>query len=313
MNKNKKKKTHSYEWLGEYRDFFWNEDFLELMARRWRLNSASSMADIGSGLAHWSRLLFKYLKQPARLTGVDIEEEYVKDATAVFKKSYPEVTDDQIRFVRGDANKLQLNSDSFDVVTCQTLLIHLKDPRKALQEMVRIAKPGGIIICAEPSNIFENMEFSTITREQSPEEVVEKFEFLYRNERGRILNGQGDVSFGDILPGLFWEVGLEDIRVYMSDKPMPMFPPYSTKEQKALLSQWKAWKDGEEGFWNREKMSNNARLGGATEEFIKSQWEKFEKEYSRVWSAIEKSTYYTAGGSVTYLVSGRKVRTKIGT
>ena len=40
---------HSAEFFGEQRDFWWNRDFLALMATRWRLHEASSLADIGHG------------------------------------------------------------------------------------------------------------------------------------------------------------------------------------------------------------------------------------------------------------------------
>ena len=62
----KSDEAHSSDQFGEQRDFWWNRDFLDLMARRWRLSEASSLADIGCGLCHWSRLLYPYLRKPAR-------------------------------------------------------------------------------------------------------------------------------------------------------------------------------------------------------------------------------------------------------
>src|SRR5512136_1972590 len=73
-------RPHSAEQFGPQRDFWWNRDFLDLMAARWRLREASSLADIGCGLCHWSRLLYPYLRAPARLVGVDREERWVVEA-----------------------------------------------------------------------------------------------------------------------------------------------------------------------------------------------------------------------------------------
>lgn len=70
---------HSAEWFGDQRDFWWNRDFLDLMAARWRLREAASLADIGCGLGHWSRLLYPYLAQSARLAGVDREPRWVAE------------------------------------------------------------------------------------------------------------------------------------------------------------------------------------------------------------------------------------------
>ena len=52
---------HSADYFTSARDFWWNQDFLRLLAERWRLGSARSLADIGCGIGHWSRLLFPHL------------------------------------------------------------------------------------------------------------------------------------------------------------------------------------------------------------------------------------------------------------
>ena len=38
---------------GEWRDIWWNQDFLELMARRCRVENVSSVLDVGCGAGHW--------------------------------------------------------------------------------------------------------------------------------------------------------------------------------------------------------------------------------------------------------------------
>jgi len=71
---------HSEDQFGPQRDFWWNEDFLPLLARRWRLHEASSLADVGCGAGHWSRLLYPFLRRPARLVAVDQESRWVAEA-----------------------------------------------------------------------------------------------------------------------------------------------------------------------------------------------------------------------------------------
>ena len=61
---NRHMELHSAVQFGKQRDFWWHRDFLDLMALRWKLADASSIADIGCGLGHWSRLLYRYLKAP---------------------------------------------------------------------------------------------------------------------------------------------------------------------------------------------------------------------------------------------------------
>ncbi len=67
---NNDEKGHSEEYFSEYRDHWWNKDFLELMARRWNLDSYSSLLDVGCGEFHWSRLLAPFLDSPD-IVGVD--------------------------------------------------------------------------------------------------------------------------------------------------------------------------------------------------------------------------------------------------
>ena len=38
--------------------------------------------------------------------------------------------------------------------------MHLEEPGKALAEMKRIVKPGGIVICMEPDNLSNSMRVS---------------------------------------------------------------------------------------------------------------------------------------------------------
>jgi len=85
---------HSAECFGEQRDFWWHRDFLDLMAARWCLREASSLADIGCGLCHWSRKLYPYLRAPARFAGVDREARWVAEAPEHFRRSFPTVAPD---------------------------------------------------------------------------------------------------------------------------------------------------------------------------------------------------------------------------
>ena len=91
-------KPHSAEHFGEQRDYWWNRDFLDLMSKRWRLEDVSSLADIGCGVGHWSRLLYPYLKHPARLTAVDREPQWVREAQANFRRVFPEVPPELVSF-----------------------------------------------------------------------------------------------------------------------------------------------------------------------------------------------------------------------
>lgn len=66
------------------------------------------------------------------------------------KLSRPENRDiKNIKLVEGDAHKLPFNDNSFDVVYTVTFLQELPDQNRALKEMKRVLKPGGILAVSE--------------------------------------------------------------------------------------------------------------------------------------------------------------------
>ena len=299
---------HSAEYLGAQRDFWWNRDFLDLMATRWRLREASSLADIGCGLGHWSRLLYGYLRAPARLAGVDREAQWIAATPRHFQRAFPEVASGLVTFHQGDACALPLPDASFDAVTCQTLLMHLPEPMDALREMLRILRPGGLLVCVEPNNLWNYLTFTSLTEDDPVEGLVRRFEFWLRQHRGRIAAGQGNHSIGDLLPGMFSQLGLAEIDVYQADRPASLFPPYATPAQKALLEQAQQWRDSATGPWDKEALQKFFLLGGGDEAFFNRALIEVIENYHGEQQAVAMGTFHSAGGGVNYLVSGRKPR-----
>ena len=299
-------KPHSAEFFGEQRDFWWNRDFLDLMARRWRLDEVSSLADIGCGVGHWSRLLYSYLRPHARLAGVDREPRWVAEAAENFRRAFPGVSPDLYSFHEGDATKLPLPDESFDTVTCQTVLMHLADPKAALREMLRILRPGGLLICVEPNNMLNLMAPSSITDDEPVEVIVRRFEFWLRQHRGRMAAGEGNHSIGELLPGYFAELGLRDIAVHQADRPAPLFPPYATADQKALIEQEREWYASAAGPWDRNALRRLTLLGGGTEELFETAFTELIQKFRREQEAIDAGTIHAANGVLSFLVSARK-------
>lgn len=297
---------HSAEQFGPQRDFWWHRDFLDLMARRWRLGEAASLADIGCGPCHWSRLLYPYLRSPARFAGLDRDAAWVARGEQSFRRAFPNVAPELLTFAQGDATQIPLPDDSFDVVTCQTVLMHLPRPLDALGKMLRILRPGGLLICVEPSNLWNYMTMSSLTPDDSTESLVRQFEFWLRCHRGRIQMGQGDHNIGDLLPGCFAQAGLKDIAVHQSDRAAALFPPYDTPEQRALLEQQAAWKETAAGPWNREELRRLVLAGGGTVELFEDVFAELVEKHEREQHAIASGTFHAANGAITYLVSGRK-------
>jgi ubiquinone/menaquinone biosynthesis C-methylase UbiE len=299
-------KLHSAEHFGPQRDFWWNRDFLDLMAKRWRLNEASSLADIGCGLCHWSRLLYPHLKQPARLAAVDREPRWVSEAERLFRQAFPSAATELLELKQGDATNIPLPSNQFDVATCQTVLMHLTAPMQGVREMMRIVRPGGLVICVEPNNFWNYMGFTSLTATEPTEVLVRRFEFWLRYHRGKIADGAGDHSIGDLLPGYFAQAGLAEIEVYLSDRAHALFPPYDSPGQRANLEQDEVWRKSETGPWQREELRRRVLAGGGTEDLFEGVFGELITKFNREQEAVAAATFHTGGGGVAYIVSGRK-------
>jgi ubiquinone/menaquinone biosynthesis C-methylase UbiE len=302
----KQPEPHSADQFGPQRDFWWNQDFLALMAARWRLGEVSSLADIGCGMGHWSRLLYPWLHHPARLIGIDREARWVREASTIFRKVHPEAPPGLIAFGQGDAAALPLADNRFEVVTCQTLLMHLERPLDALQEMRRVLRPGGLLVCVEPSNLWNRLAFNSITAEEPIASVTKRFEFWLRYQRGKMKAGQGDDSIGDLLPGIFAQIGMREIMVYQSDRAFACYPPYDTPAQKCLLEQERHWQATQTGPWNRDEVRRRVLLGGAQPSEFDELFDELVEQARRQDDAIAQRNFHAAWGGLTYLVSGRK-------
>ena len=278
------------------------------MAARWRLSEATSLADIGCGLCHWSRLLYPYLKAPARFAGVDREPRWVAQAEQRFREAFPQVPADLITFPQGDAASIPLPNDSFDVVTCQTVLMHLARPTDALREMLRILRPGGLLVCVEPNNLWNYLSFNSLTAAEPVELIVRRFEFWLRYHRGMHAAGLGDHTIGDLLPGYFAAAGLQDILVHQSDRVAALFPPYDATGQQALLQQEQQSHGSGTGPWNRAELRRHVLGGGGAEEFFDRVFAELLEKFIQEQEAIAAGSFHAALGGITYLVSGRKKR-----
>src|SRR5687768_16077116 len=123
---------HSALYMSDGRDLWWNEDFLALIASRVDLARATRVLDCGAGQGHWTRTIARFLPRGAEVIGIEREAEWVARASASTNAVGADVS---LSFQQGDVNALPFDANSFDVVTCQTLLIHLPDPRTVVREM----------------------------------------------------------------------------------------------------------------------------------------------------------------------------------
>lgn len=141
---------HSEAYFGAYRDFWWNADFLQLLGARLQLHDCRRVLDVVSGLGHWTRLLLPLLAADAELSLIDRDPKWVQASQAW--SNQPAYSSRAFDARHGSADALPYADASFDLVTCQTLLIHVSNPSAVLDEMRRVLAPGGLLLCVEPDN-----------------------------------------------------------------------------------------------------------------------------------------------------------------
>jgi hypothetical protein len=91
--------------------------------------------------------------------------------------------------------------------------------------MIRVTRPGGLVLAAEPNNLARALVRDTLTFRGPADLTLALARFQLVCERGKEALGEGNNSIGDLLPGLFQTGGLVDIRVFLNDKASPVLPP----------------------------------------------------------------------------------------
>lgn len=298
-----------YSWLvgfeGDWRDTWWSRDFLELVARRLDLAAVRAVVDVGSGVGHWGRTLLPWLHPEATLIGVDREPSFVEQAAA---QAEARGLAGRASYRQGVAEALPLPDASVDLVTCQTVLIHVADASRAIAEMRRVLRPGGLLLAAEPNNFAEKATMLVAAPGLSRAEKLALLELEAICQDGKRALGRGDSSVGEHLPGLFHDAGLTDIRVCQSEKSAALIPPYDSREQREDLRQMLEWIDG--GVWlgaggTREATQELYLAGGGDPAAFEAMWALAMRE-AQAWKKAVLGRELAASRGVTfYLASGR--------
>jgi ubiquinone/menaquinone biosynthesis C-methylase UbiE len=299
----KNRRGHSEEQFTEERNHWFNPDFLDLMARRWDLNEYSTLLDVGAGLCHWSKLLVPYLKPQRHVTAIDNDAKWAQGNAEIVR--FFDKHQASVAFQKGDAHALPFADNSFDVVTCQTVLIHLKNPNLALKEMMRVVKKGGIVICSEPSNRIQALLQDTSNQDDDIDEVLDRVKQNLAFEKFKMHQNHGNNSFGDLLTGTMNALGFRDIKSFMNDKLVSIYPPYDSEEQQAKINTYLKWGKSESELIEFENDYQKALQADNYTEFLKNYTPL--SATNKVVMRLKDQTYSSGGAALLYLISGKKL------
>jgi SAM-dependent methyltransferase len=176
--------AHLYERIKRYTasDEQW---FLGLpLARALELVPAPLVLDVATGTGRLPRALLRQPPFEGRVIGLDLSRRMLRQAvreTVQFK--------DRLTFIWQDARHLPFDDDTFDGVTCLEALEFTPDPREILAELVRVLRPGGVLLVSNrvgwdakllPGRAFPRDEFEQVLREFPLERVrVQRWQMDY--------------------------------------------------------------------------------------------------------------------------------------
>lgn len=294
--------SHSAEWFGDTRDHWWHADSLARLVERMGASTVRRVLDVGCGVGHWGRTIASVLAETVALEGIDREPAWVEKAT---EKANALGLGDRFRYRRGSADALPFEDDTFDLVTCQTVLIHVPDAAKAVREMVRVTRPGGVVLLAEPNNaVWPILE--SVVLGASPDVTGQLLRFHAYCMLGKKLRGEGDEYVGESMPSLLLGAGLGSIEIRMNDRVAPMIPPYETAAEQAQAEESIDLDARDLCVWNHDDTRTRFLAGGGPDAEFESLWQLAMGQRRRVAEAMRAKTYASSGGGMFYVGWGRK-------
>ena len=153
------------------------------------------MLDVGCGFGLESLRLARLVRPGGRVAGIDKSADFIREAEARAAQAKLTAT-----FEVADAEALPFADAAFDVTRAERLLVYLPDPKRALEEMRRVTRPGGTVTAIEP-------DFGT-----------NAINLADRDLARRVLDHECDTNIPHgwlvrDLRGLMEDVGLRDIEI----------------------------------------------------------------------------------------------------
>ncbi len=218
------------EYLAATRRLYHNEDYWRFLIRDvWRLGEAPvRVIDFGCGYGWGGFFLLPMLPAGSSYFGFDISEPLLRQGRDWFGKAGLNAT-----LARGDVTAAPVADGGFDLAFAHAVLMHQPDPAVALGEMIRVTRPGGLVIACDSNQTAVNALLhvhETEEQERTPLALWQKTKAYWRRTHGP------DANQGLKTPVLMRQAGLMDIGARISDAVSLSFPPIDTPEKERVLA-----------------------------------------------------------------------------
>jgi len=294
------------ERLIDQRRFMWHEDTIRKLAAWLNLRPGMTLVDVGCGLGYLGYTCWPFFGQGGIYFGVDVSLKLAREAAEAAGEW---AVGGEAVFAAGDAYGLPLSDNFADLVMCQAVLMHLENPRLALSEMIRVAKPGGMIMCIEPDHLsgWLSKPYLSLPQVDIDVELLLRKVHLISN-KGRIKLGRGDNSIGSKLPSLMRDLGLRDIDVRLNDKVGLLMPPYESTHDRNVIRQLRKRFLNRRTFELEMKMREEEFLAGGGDPQEYERYREIESRTNRVLrQQIESGEYSACFALFVYIMTGRKL------
>jgi len=160
----------------------WSRRLAPLLVQFSAVAGRDSVLDVGSGAGALAFALAEAIPS-VRVTGVDPSGAYVRDAQA-------RTPSDRVRFLVGDARALGFPNATYDKTLSLLVMNFIPDSAKALREMIRVTRPGGIV-AASVWDYGEGMEMLRVFWDEA---VALDSAVAARDERNMPLCRRGELA-----------------------------------------------------------------------------------------------------------------------
>lgn len=136
-----------YDFMNSIISFNQHKVWRKNVMKKMKVSRGSSALDVCCGTGDWTYALAEKSGRSGKVIGLDFSENML----SVAKDKHTEQIQPQLSFIQGNAMQLPFQSDTFDFVTIGFGLRNVPDFQQVLNEMARVVKPGGKVVCLETS------------------------------------------------------------------------------------------------------------------------------------------------------------------
>jgi ubiquinone/menaquinone biosynthesis C-methylase UbiE len=158
------------------------------------LQAGQQILDVGCGTGEDARMMAQRVAPGGRVVAVDGSQSMIAAA-----RQRAEGCAAPVEFQVADAHSLPFADDSFDASRADRMFMHLESPARALDEMLRVTRPGGRVLVYE-------VDFETFTVDVPDRPRTRKIVNLW-------CDGFRNGWLGRHIPALFRDAGLKDVRI----------------------------------------------------------------------------------------------------